>query len=472
MKTIKSETMDLRQRRLLFVAGLVFLGLVLVVGTPGVVSSVTGTELALNQVDSKGISLNNEVFVPAGQFLMGCAPDFSHISCDRDARPVHAVYLDAFYIDETEVTNAQYAACVAAGACLEPLSRASAKRENYYGNSTYADYPVIEVDWPRANTYCNWAGKRLPTEAEWEKAARGTDLRWYPWGNQEPECDRLNFKAALTLGTEGVCVGDTVAVGSYPSGASPYGALDMTGNVREWVRDLYDSSYYDDTPYYNPQGPLQTHSDEHLVRGGSWMDHRDFGTNTWVRIDEASIYDTQLIGFRCARSATGLTPTPTPFPTPKPTPTPFAARSIGPQGGILWMSAPGHMTMLDIPPGALDATHVFTIVYDSRSNLQGELQGIGHFVQLEAHPPLPESFFDPDTMLAFPELTLAFTKLEGVIADTLDLYRLGAQGWHTSHITLTTSTETHFVAWIDRLGTYGLLGRTNRLYLPLLFEEQ
>jgi formylglycine-generating enzyme required for sulfatase activity len=174
------------------------------------------------------------VYVPAGEFEMGSTEGRD------DEQPVHTVMLDGFWIDQTEVTNAQYALCVAEGACRES---AYAHDGSYNGEN----YPVVGVSWQDAANYCAWVGGRLPTEAEWEKAARGTDGRTYPWGNSAQDCYKANY---------GLCIGwRTAAVGSYPAGASPYGALDMLGNVWEWVADWYDADYYSRSPVHNPQGP-------------------------------------------------------------------------------------------------------------------------------------------------------------------------------------------------------------------------
>jgi formylglycine-generating enzyme required for sulfatase activity len=153
----------------------------------------------------------------------------------------------------TEVTNAQYAACVKAQICTEPGN-------TRWKNPAYADHPVTNVDWEQANAYARWVGGRLPTEAEWEKAARGVEGKIYPWGDQPPTAQLLNFNSQVK---------DTKPVGSYPDGASPYGAWDMAGNVWEWTADWYDEKYYATSPTANPKGPEKGES--RTLRGGSWI---------------------------------------------------------------------------------------------------------------------------------------------------------------------------------------------------------
>jgi formylglycine-generating enzyme required for sulfatase activity len=423
---------------------------------------VAGTQAALGKRWAGSAAPSHEVFVPAGQFYMGCSEDLSSVKCDTDNRPIHAVYLDAFYIDRTEVTNAQYAACVTAGACRFPIENSSESRSDYFTNPRYAEYPVINVDWNRADAYCRWIGRRLPTEAEWEKAARGTDLRAFPWGNELPTCERSNINDPVELGGPGLCVGDTITVGNYATNASPYGALDMVGNVSEWVNDLYESRYYQNSPYYNPQGPSYTIEGEHLVRGGAWNNVGIVNADAWVRLDGSEIYHYHSIGFRCARSAgPGGTPTSTPVPTPTPTTLPASiSRSIGPEGGLIWQAYSSHLTEINIPAGAVTSTTNFTLSYDQRPNRQPQGLGIDHFFSLDADLPL-------QTPLS---VNLSYPEHLPLISNTIELYRLEVSQWVTEGITTARTTNGATWAQIDRTGVFGMLGQTNSLYLPLVLR--
>jgi serine/threonine-protein kinase len=216
------------------------------------------------------------VSVPAGEFLMGSADSDSE--ADSDEKPQHKVYLDAFWIDQTEVTKDQYQKCVDAGKCAAPGCSGTGK----------GDHPVVCVSWQDATNYCGWAGRRLPTEAEWEKAARGTDGRKYPWGNEAPNDKLLNYNRS---------VGNTSAVGSYPSGASPYGALDMAGNVWEWTADWYNETYYQSGSTQNPQGPASGSS--RVLRSGSWLTTQ-WGVRAAARNKNDPGLRVDLVGFRCA----------------------------------------------------------------------------------------------------------------------------------------------------------------------------
>jgi len=207
------------------------------------------------------------VYVPAGEFEMGS------MEGEDNEQPVHTVAVDGFWIDQTDVTNAQFALCVAAGACDPPAKSRSYTHGSYYGNSAYDGYPVIYVSWRQAADYCEWAGGRLPAEAEWEYAARGSDGRTYPWGNSAPDCGKANYSG---------CVGDTTAVGSCPAGASWCGAQDLAGNVWEWVADWYESDYYSVSPYSNPPGPASGTSK--VLRGGGWP-HYWYAVRVAVRND-------------------------------------------------------------------------------------------------------------------------------------------------------------------------------------------
>lgn len=242
-------------------------------------------------------------FIPAGEFTMGSSEGdleyamdlclaYSFLTCNRGLvdgeYPQRSVFVGAFYIDIHEVTNAEYLECVQAGPCEPPQESSSWTRDSYYGNPVYDDYPVIHVSWYQADTYCQWAGKRLPTEAEWEKAARGTDGLVWPWGDQWHEA-RLNCCANAR---------DTTRVENHPGGASPYGLYDLAGNVSEWVADWYDPAYYKTAPDRNPAGASSGRS--RVQRGGSWQS-LTYGVRAANRRSGHPESTSDDVGFRCAK---------------------------------------------------------------------------------------------------------------------------------------------------------------------------
>jgi serine/threonine-protein kinase len=277
--------------------------------TPSLTALPGGGDMLISPIDGMGL-----LYVPAGEFQMGATT--SDPNAGSYEMPVHTVNLSAFRIDRTEVTNAMFANFIQATGTLTDAER--------FGTGTVLDFdqagnpwvndmpgvnwrhphspadditgldsrPVVQVSWNDASAYCQWAGRRLPTEAEWEKAARGTDGRLYPWGNEAPGATLLNFDRQ---------VGSLTNAGSYPSGASSYGALDMLGNAYEWVADWYDPGYYGRSPSNDPQGP--TSGSTRIIRGGAW----NYGLN-WTRSTSRSKlapdYRVETLGFRCASNTT------------------------------------------------------------------------------------------------------------------------------------------------------------------------
>ena len=265
------------------------------------------------------------VLVPAGEFWMGSVPaeverfkeeckkaGVTEAQCtewgERES-PRHRVNLDAFYIDRYEVTNALFERFVRATGHRTTAERegwgwawqqkdgkwqwgkvngAEWRAPNGPGTSGQQTHPVVQVSWNDAEAYCKWAGKRLPTEAEWEKAARGTDGRRYPWG-EEWEASKANGNTTVKT---------TSAVGSYPGGVSPYGAHDMAGNVGEWVADRFGVNYYQSSPERNPQGPGS--GERKVLRGGSWVNLPIF-LRTAYRFNPSPVARFNNFGFRCAR---------------------------------------------------------------------------------------------------------------------------------------------------------------------------
>jgi formylglycine-generating enzyme required for sulfatase activity len=222
------------------------------------------------------------ICIPAGEFEMG--------SNDNDyKKTIHTVYLDVFWIDQTEVTNVMYAQCVSAGGCNLPSSQTN------FNNPSYANHPVVTVSWYDALNYCSWAARRLPTDAEWGKAARGgLEGMNYPWGDDGPTCTTRATNGAQYA----LCGGQTVDVGSFTSNG--YGLYDMAGNVWEWVADWYDDYYYNYLPDSNPEGP--TSGIGRVLRGGSWS-NSVWDVRSAIRSWNDPSISSDFSGFRCARSA-------------------------------------------------------------------------------------------------------------------------------------------------------------------------
>jgi formylglycine-generating enzyme required for sulfatase activity len=233
--------------------------------------------------------------IPAGPFIMGSA------SWNDNERPLHTVYLDAFYIDQFEVSNASFAEFLNAnGNQIEgyapwveesdPDLRIHRREGLWTPDEGYADHPINEATWYAARAYCAWRSARLPSEAEWEKAARGDDGRTFPWGEAEPTCQLANFAG---------CFYDSVPIDSYPNAVSPYGVYNMAGNVMEWVADWYISPY-DTRQTDNPTGPER--GDFRIFRGGAWFNAPN-QVRTTYRFAKLPVLTYKANGFRCARAA-------------------------------------------------------------------------------------------------------------------------------------------------------------------------
>lgn len=227
------------------------------------------------------------VYIPSGWFWMGCSPKDKQ--CDDDEKPYHKVYLSQYFIDKNDVTVGEYTQCLLAGVCTVTDIREGCN----YNRPDRANYPINCVTWDQANTYCQWVGKRLPTEAEWEKAARGTDGRIYPWGNKW-DCTKC-CNSVKPCKHNGTC-----QVGSYPQCASPYKVMDMVGNVANWTRDWYDEYYYKKSHLNNPQGPDS--GMQFVIRGGSWSVCITHNLRTSERNWVVPLRSSRGIGFRCVKS--------------------------------------------------------------------------------------------------------------------------------------------------------------------------
>ncbi len=220
------------------------------------------------------------VLIPMGEFLMGAEDG------GPDARPAHRTMVSSFWMDTFEVTNALYRRCVESGACQPPKDRRA------FDDLQLARHPVGNVTWNQARTYCHWVGKRLPTEAEWEKAARGIDGRRFPWGNSEGSLKRWLRERSHNPGANG-----TAPVGGLPATVSPYGVHDMVGNVWEWVNDWYAEDYYAIGPSQDPQGPLR--GSFRVLRGGDWSQSPLELRASYRGWDDMTYWGPTL-GFRCA----------------------------------------------------------------------------------------------------------------------------------------------------------------------------
>jgi formylglycine-generating enzyme required for sulfatase activity len=236
---------------------------------------------------STAVAFSEMVIIPGGTFQMGSEQV-------DNAKPAHMITLNSFLIDRYEVTNAGYAKCVAAKKCQAPIDKSSSTRVDYYSNEQYASYPVVNVSWDDADAYCRWRSARLPTEAEWEKAARGgVDGKQFPWGDTTPVCTYDKPNGAQIYNCP---IKDTAAIASFPP--NHYNLFDMYGNVWEWVNDWYHVSYYNASLDNNPTGPGV--GDFKVLRGNGWFPPSELQIAYRYHADPRTRYN--FIGFRCAAS--------------------------------------------------------------------------------------------------------------------------------------------------------------------------
>ena len=249
----------------------------------GIKEAVTAQKQSQEKPASPRPPEGSMVSIPAGEFTMGSQDG------DVDERPAHKVQVNAFSMDVYEVTVGQYAEFLRSGEARAPLDW------NTMNQSAYQKRPVSNVDWGDAAAYCKWAGKRLPTEAEWEKAARGMDGRLYPWGNDPPTPLHANYGKTGSHNYEALA-----PVGSFEAGKSPYGVYDMAGNAWEWVSDWYDTDYYKNSPPQNPEG-LPTGGFK-VIRGGAWNTSARTLRSADRYWDPPSFRSLYFPGFRCAKN--------------------------------------------------------------------------------------------------------------------------------------------------------------------------
>jgi formylglycine-generating enzyme required for sulfatase activity len=235
----------------------------------------------LKRLAQRGIAQPEEmVLIPAGEFLMGAEDGL------QDVRPMHRVYLSSYWFDMYEGTNTRYRQCVEGGGCTPPKDRQA------FDDPHRAQYPVTNITWNQARSFCEWQGKRLPTEAEWEKAARGTDGRRYPWGNDEEVVKRRVRTGELRTG-----INETNPVGRQEATASPYGVFDLVGSVSQWVKDWYAEDFYQTSPVRDPQGPPR--GSFRVLRGGDWNEKLPDLRASYRGWDEVTYWGPTL-GVRCA----------------------------------------------------------------------------------------------------------------------------------------------------------------------------